>query len=361
MFGILKRKSPPLVGLDISSTAVKLLELSQVGERYRVESFAVAPLATDAVVEKAIKDPEEVSRAVREVLARSRTRLNHAAFALPDSSVMTKVIQMDASLTDNEIETQIALEADKYIPYPLEEVSLDFQVIGPSVKNNNVVDVLLAASRTENVDSWVETIAEADITVKIVDVESYAMERACSLITQHLPNVDESKNIAVIDIGSTMTNLTVLRGETTVFTREEVFGGEQLTKEIQRHYGLSYAEAGLAKKQGNLPDDYVTEVLDPFKETAVVQIRRSLQFFFSANQDNEISHVILAGGTVTIPGLAAMIEEQIGVPTAIANPFSDMMVASRVNAASLAKDAPALMIACGLAMRSYDKGETISD
>lgn len=349
----IKPRQSSVVGIDISSAAVKLLELARVGQRYRVESYAVTPLPSGAVEEKLIKDVDAVAGAVAQTVTNSRTTCKQAAVAVSDSSVITKVIQMDADLNDEDIENQIAIEADKYIPYPLDEVSLDFDVLGPSAKNAELVDVLIVASRSENVHSRVSSIDNSGVDVSVVDVESYAMERACSLVVSALPEKGQNQTIAIIDIGSSMTNLTVLYNLSTVFTREEVFGGQRLTEDIQRHYGLTYDEAGIAKKQGNMPDDYEAEVLGPFKESAVIQVRRALQFFFSASQQNKVNHIILAGGTVNMPGFASMIEEQIGIKTTIANPFADMLIAKRVDAASLAKDASALMICCGLAMRSF--------
>ena len=142
-----------------------------------------------------------------------------------------------------------------------------------------------------------------------------------------------------------------------IYTREQVFGGKQLTEEIMRRYGVSVSEAGLAKKQGNLPDDYHAEVLQPFKDAVVQQVQRSLQFFFASSQYNDIDHIVLAGGTGSIDGITDLIQDKLGTPTIVANPFADMALSNRVNAASLTNDAPSLMIACGLALRSFEDGK----
>lgn len=355
MLRLFRSQSPVMLGIDISSTSVKLLELTELASSYRVESYAVAPLLPGVVVEKVIKDPHALAESIRKAVKLSRTSLKHAAVAVPDSSVITKVVQMDKDLSEDEIEIQIGIEADKHIPYPLDEIRMDFDMLNPSANNHDAVDVLLVATKTENVEFRASSIEEAGISPKIIDVESYAMERACQLIANDLPNKGVDEAIAVVDIGSIMTSLTVLYNLSTVFTREEVFGGEQLTKAIQRHYGLTYAEAGLAKKEGGLPDDYTSEVLTPFKESAVMQVRRALQFFFSASQHNRVSRIVLAGGTVMIPGMCELIEEQIGIPTMIANPFAHMEISKQVNSTALNKDASSLMICCGLAMRSFDR------
>ncbi len=347
-------KKPSVVGLDISSTSVKLLELGRVGSRYRVEAYAVEPLPQEAVSERDIRDPEAVGEAIKRVVSRSKTSLKNAAVAVAGSAVITKTIQMDKNLSDDDMDSQIQVEADQYIPYPLEEVALDFEVIGESEKAHDKVDVLLAASRSENVYSRVDAVELGGLASKVVDVEAYAMERAFQLLENQLPDQGEGKIVAIVDIGATMTSLSVLEDFKTIYTREQVFGGAQLTEEIQRRYGLSYEEAGMAKKQGGLPDDYEPEVLEPFKEAVIQQVSRSLQFFYSSSQYSEVDHIVLAGGCAVIDGLEDMLEERLGVSTSIANPFADMSIANRVNAQALSVDAPSLMICCGLALRSFD-------
>ncbi len=353
MFGLFNKKAVPVVGFDISSTSVKLLELSKSGDRYRVESYAVASLPPNAVVEKNINEVEGVSEAVRKALDLSKARVKNAAVAVAGSAVITKIIQMDANLNDDQMESQIALEADQYIPYPLDEVAIDFEVQGETEGDPEQADVLLAACRRENVDLRVDALDMADVTAKIVDVEAYAMERAFEMVIEQIDH-DEQTTVAIVDIGATMTTLSVLTGGKTVYTREQLFGGKQLTEEIQRRYGLSADEAGLAKKQGGLPDDYEPEVLEPFKDAVVQQVTRSLQFFFSSSQYNDVDHIVLAGGVASMTGLVDLVQDKLGTPTTVANPFVNMTVATKVNAMALSNDAPALMIACGLAMRSFD-------
>ena len=353
ILGFLEKKAKPVLGLDISSTSVKLLELSRHGDRYRVETYAVRALPPNAVVEKNINDQEAVAEVIKAMVKQSKTKLKHAAVAVAGSAVITKVIDMPAGLSDDAMETQISLEADQYIPFPLGEVAIDFEVQGESPRNPDQVEVLLAACRRENVEMRANVLELADLTPEKVDVEAYSMERAYELIADQLEDQD-GQVVAIIDVGATMTTLSVLVDGKTVYTREQLFGGKQLTEEIQRRYGLSMEEAGLAKKQGGLPDDYESEVLGPFKEAVVQQVTRSLQFFFSASQYNDVDYIILAGGVASMDGLVGLIEEKLGTQTVVANPFAGMSVSSRVNAVALANDAPSLMIATGLAMRSFD-------
>ncbi|MEZ5540347.1 MAG: pilus assembly protein PilM [Pseudomonadales bacterium] len=353
MSGLFQRKQPPVLGLDVSSTSVKLLELSRTAAGYRVESYGVKPLPPTAVVEKNIAEHEAVADAIRRVVQQSKTKLNHAAVAVAGSAVITKVIEMPAGLDDDAMDLQIRMEADQYIPYPIDEVALDFEVIGASPGQADRVEVLLAACRSENVDSRKEAIEDAELVAAIVDVEAYAMERAFSLILPQLGGGEDSV-VAILDVGATMTTLNVLHGGKIIYTREQLFGGKQLTEEIQRRYGLSNEEAGLAKKQGGLPDDYESEVLQPFKDAVVQQITRSLQFFFSSGDFNEVDYIVLAGGVASMDGLSDLVQEKLGTPTTVANPFANMSVASRINSIDLSNDAPALMIATGLALRSFD-------
>ncbi len=347
------KKTNILIGLDISSTSVKLLELSQSNGSYRVESYAVEPLPPNAVVEKNISDVEGVGEAVKRVVNRSKSTSKSAAVAVAGSAVITKTIEMDAELSDEEMENQIIVEADQYIPYPLDEVAIDFEVLGLSERNPEQVEVLLAACRKENVEMREAALDIGGLKPAVVDIEAHAMKRAFDLVKPQLGGNAEDLVVAVIDIGATMTTLSVLADDKAIYTREQLFGGKQLTEEIQRRYSLSFEEAGLAKKQGGLPDDYEEEVLQPFKEAVLQQVTRSLQFFFSSSQYDDVDYIVLAGGTSSIEGLGEMIESKLGTPTIIANPFLNMSLASRVDADALANDTPALMIACGLAMRSF--------
>jgi len=354
VLGLFNKTANTLLGIDISSTSVKLLELSRSGGRYKVEAYAVEPLPANAVVEKNIAEMEGVGQALTRVLAKARSSAKNVAVAVAGSAVITKTIEMDAGLSEDELENQLTLEADQYIPYPLEEVAIDFEVQGPSPRNPERAEVLLAACRKENVEVREAALALAGLTARVVDVEAYALERAYSLLDERLAAGRSELTVAIVDVGATMTTLSVLHNGKTIYTREQLFGGKQLTEEIQRRYGLSFDEAGLAKKKGGLPDDYDSEVLLPFKEAVLQQVSRSLQFFFAAGQFSEVDCILLAGGTASLPGLDRLIEQKIGTPCVVANPFADMALSSKVNAAALASDAPALMIACGLAMRSFD-------
>lgn len=354
VLGLFQKKQVSVVGIDISSTAVKVLQLGKVGSRYRVDRYAVEPLPQGAVVERDIRDTEAVGSAIKKAVQKARANTKYAAVAVSGSAVITRSIQMEKGLEDEEMEDRIRIEADQYIPYPLEEVNMDFRILGDSASADNMVDVLLAASRSTNVDSRVEALEDADLIPKIVDIEAYAIERAYQLTKKKTVEHIENSVVAIVDIGATITSLNVLQNGQVIYNREQLFGGNQLTEEIQSRYGLSYQEAGLAKKQGSLPDDYEAEILIPFAEVITQQVGRALQFFFSASEFNAVNEIILAGGCASINGLDMMIQEHLGTPTRVANPFAEMSISSHVNTQALSSDAPAMMISCGLALRSFD-------
>ncbi len=282
---IFGRKNTLLLGIDISSTSVKLLEIGGSKDHYRVESYAVEPLQSNSVSERNTADVQLVGEAIGRAVKKSGTRTKAAACAVSGTAVITKVISMPAQLADDDLENQIRVEADQYIPYPLEEVSLDFEVLGPSETEPDKVDVLLAASRSDNVEVRVAALEMGGLVATVVDVEAFALENAVGhVLRKGAAGLEQGDTVAVVDIGATTTILSVLRDLKIIYTREQLFGGKQLTEEIQRRYGLSYDEAGHAKRQGGLPENYIAEVLEPFKETMALEVNRALQFFYSSSQ-----------------------------------------------------------------------------
>ncbi len=347
--------STDLIGLDISSSSVKLLELSRRGEKYHVETYAVEPLPANAVSDKQIADPKVVGECIARAVNRAGSRTKNAALAVSGASVITKIIQMPASLSDNDMEEQIKVEADQYIPYPVEEVNLDFQVLGPSNKGGGQADVLLAACRKEQVEQRCAAIEIAGLKPIVVDIEAYALENACHFLRHQMPGEGKDKTIAVVDMGANTTSVLVLHDMQTIYTRDQSFGGKQLTEDIMRQYGMSYEDAAKAKRFGNLPEGYEDDVLAHFIADMGQQIDRSLQFFFaSSSQYNNIDQIILAGGCAHIPNVDKLIQDRLQIPAVVARPFAGMSVSSKAKPSQLAKDEASLLIACGLAFRAFD-------
>src|SRR5262245_25866476 len=342
--------------MDISSSAVKMVELAEAGKgAQRVERYAIETMPKDSVLDGNIANLEAVAESVRRAWKKLGTRTKSVAMALPTAAVISKKIICPAGLREEELEAQVASEANQYIPFQLDEVNLDFQVLGPAASGPEEVEVMIAASRKEKVEDRVAVAEAAGLKAIVMDVESYAMQAAFEIVRQQLPNEGRDQNVAVVDLGASVMNITVLRNDQAVYTREQQFGGHQLTQELSRHYGLSIEEAENAKRSGGLPDSYEAEVLRPFMESAAVEIQRAMQFFFTSTTYNAIDHILLTGGTSTLPGLEDMVSSRTRVNAMVANPFANMSISPRIQLKKLISDAPALMIACGLALRRFDQ------
>lgn len=354
-FSMFGSKSSQLAGLDISSSSVKLVELSG-GEKdgYRIERYAIEALPRDAVVDGNITNLEAVGEAVRRAARRMGAGIKNVAVALPASAVITKKILLQAGLREQEMEIQVESEANQYIPFAIDEVNLDFQLIGPAPGSPDDVEVLIAASRKEKVEDRVAVAEAAGLKAVIMDVESFASEAAFELVNRTLPDGAKGKIVALVDIGASAMSVTMLRDGKQLYAREQAIGGNKLTQDVARQYGMSIDEAEVAKKAGSLPDDYERDLMRPFLDSLALEVSRALQFFFTSTQFNEVDFVVLAGGCAVMPGLADVIAGRVQVQTVVANPFSGMSLASRVRPKNLLADAPSLMVACGLALRRFD-------
>ncbi len=352
---LFKTKAPALIGCDISSSSVKLVEIADAGKNvYRVERYSIEPLPRDAVVDGNINNLEAVSDCLKRGWKRMGTNIKGLALALPSAAVITKKIVVPAGQMENELELQVETEANQYIPFALDEVNLDFQVIGPAPNSPDDVEVLIAASRKEKIEDRVAAAESAGLKAMVVDIESFAIQTAFELIERALPDNGKDQNIAIVDVGTTMMNLNVLRNGQSIYMREQPFGGNTLTQEIQRAFGMSPEEAEAAKRTGGLPDNYDVEVLAPFMDTLGLEVARALQFFFTSTQFNQVNHILLAGGCAAIPGIDEVVTRRTSVSSMVANPFANMALSSKIRPKNLATDAPSLMVACGLAMRRFD-------
>ncbi len=352
----LQTSTPPMIGVDISSSSVKMVELSEAPKKsgYVVERYTIEPLPQDAVTDGNINNLDAVSDALRQAWKRMGSRIKNVSLALPAAAVISKKILLPSGLRENELENQVESEANQYIPFALEEVNLDFQVIGPSPTNPEEIEVLLAASRKGNVEDRVATAQAAGLKTIVVDVEPYAAEAAFEQVRAQLPGGATDQCIALVDIGANVMNVNVLRNGQSVYMRDQQIGGAQLTQLIQSAFGLSAEDAEVAKRNGGLPDNYESEILTPFRENVATEVTRALQFFFTSTQFNEVNYIVLAGGCASLSGLDDAVATRTQVSTLVANPFAQMTLSSRIKPRQLQMDAPALMIACGLAMRRFD-------
>ena len=354
-FDFFNESTPPLIGVDISTSAVKMVELSAAGKgAYRLEGYSIAAIPKDAITDGNVVGLEQVSDAVKLAWKLLGSREKRAALALPSAAVITKKVLMTADMREVDMEAQVEAEANQYIPFPLEEVNIDFQIIGSAPNNVDEVEVLIAAARKEKIEDRVAAAEDAGLKVTVMDVDTYATEAAYSLVANQLPNAGKEQTVMIVDIGAVMMHINVLHDNNSVYVREQAFGGAQLTQEIQRRFGLSVEEAEIAKRKGGLPDSYDSEVLQPFMQSLSTEVARALQFFTSSTQYNRVDHIVLAGGCAAIPAVDVMVQDRTQVNTVVANPFQAMSVGSKVKQQQATIDAPALIIACGLAMRGVD-------
>ena len=353
---IFNPKARSLIGLDISSSAVKMVELANDGKGgYRVERYSVEILPRDVVADGNIVNLESAAETVRRAWKKLATSTRLVAAALPASHVITKKIIVAAGQREEELELLVESEANQYIPFALDEVNLDFQVVGPAPSSPEEIEVLIAASRKEKVEDRVAVIESAGLKPVVMDVESYAVLSSLELIQKQLPDEGKGQIIALVDVGANVMNLTVLRDGQQLYAREQAFGGNQLTQDIARLYGMTFEEAEAEKRRSSLPDNYEAELLQPFVESMALEVSRALQFFFTSTQFNKVDHVVLSGGCAVLPGVDEVVASRTQINTVVANPFADMVLSDRVRAKSLLADASSLMVACGLALRRFDE------
>lgn len=353
---IFSSKARSLIGLDMSSSAVKMVELASDGKSgYRVDRYAIEVLPRDVVADGNIVNLEAAAETIKRAWRKLATSTRLVAAALPASHVITKKIIVAAGQREEELELLVESEANQYIPFALDEVNLDFQVLGPAPSSPDELEVLIAASRKEKVEDRVAAIEAAGLKPAVMDVESYAVLSSLDLILKQLPDGGKGQIVALIDVGANVMSLTVLRDGQQLYAREQAFGGNQLTQDIARLYGMTFEEAEAEKRRNALPDNYEAELLQPFVESMALEVSRALQFFFTSTQFNKVDHIVLSGGCAVLPGSDEVIASRTQINTIVANPFADMVLSERVRANSLLADASSLMIACGLAMRRFDE------
>jgi type IV pilus assembly protein PilM len=355
-FSIFNPKSRSLIGLDMSSSAVKMVELANDGKNgYRVERYAIEVLPRDVIADGNIANLETAAETIKRAWRKLGSPTRAVAAALPASHVITKKIVVAAGQKEEQLEILVESEANQYIPFSLDEVNLDFQVIGPAPSSEEEIEVLIAASRKEKVEDRVAAIEAAGLKPVIMDVESYALLSSLALILEQLPDNGKGQIIALVDIGANVTNLTVMRDGQQLYTREQAFGGNQLTQDIARLYGMTFAEAEADKRRSALPENYEAELLQPFVENMALEVSRALQFFFTSTQFSKVDHIVLSGGCAILPEADEVIASRTQINTIVANPFASMVLSNHVRANNLLADASSLMVACGLALRRFEQ------
>lgn len=353
---LFSRQPAPMLGLDISSSSVKLVELGRdKAGNLVLERCAIEPLERGWFVDGNVEKFDEVAEAVRKLVKKSGTKTKSVAMALPPSAVITKKIILQGGMSDLELEQQVEAEANQYIPFPLDEVSLDFCVVGPSASSVGDIEVLIAASRREKVQD-IQGLAEAaGLTPVIVDVESYAARLAAGRLIENLPGQGAGLIVALFEIGAMTTSMQVMRDDEVLYDRDQAFGGAQLTQLIVRQYGFSQEEAESKKRSGELPDDYEATVLKPFIDTMVQELGRALQFFFTSTPHNRVDYIMLAGGSAALPALTNAVTQHTSFPCSLLNPFDGMEIGEGVRLKRMTREAPSYLTSCGLALRRFSQ------
>ena len=348
-----KKKMSLMVGIDIGSHAVKAVLLRQGSDGYVLEAFAIEAMPYGTVVDREIQDIEAVGNVIAKIRKKFNSSVKLAAAAVSGQTVITKIIYMDVTLSEEELASQIEIEADSLIPYPLDEVSLDFESLDVNKSDPTKINVLLSAARTESIEARVAALDAGGFEAKVIDVESYAVNRAYQLCRPMLPDDAKDKIVAIVDIGATMTLFSASNAGKHVYSRDQIFGGDQYTRSIIAYYNQSYEDAEAAKISGDLPPNYHFEVLAPFHTIVVQQIRRAIQMFLTSSGHDKVDYLLLSGGTALLEGIQELLNEELGIYTIIASPFDYMEVSEGLDQIKLKVIAPQLMVAAGLALRSF--------
>jgi type IV pilus assembly protein PilM len=346
--------NPPLVGVDISTSGVRLVELADAGKgELRLERYASEPLPRGSVVDGNIENIDAVAEAVRRAWKKSGTKAKAVALGMPPAAVITRKIILPAGMSEDELEVQVESEASQYIPFALDEVSLDFDVIGMAPNTPDDVEVMLAAARREKVEDRVAIAEAAGLAATVMDIESYAARAALERVVAQMPQAGKDQIVALFQIGAGATHISVMLDGETVYEREQPFGGNQLTQDIVRAYGLAFEEAETRKRSGELPENYQAELLGPFLDSAALEVTRAIQFFYTSTPYTRIDQLFLAGGCALVPGLLDIIASRTRIASAVLSPFKGMQLGPAVREQQLRQEAPAYLVACGLALRRF--------
>lgn len=347
MFG---RERQAMLGLDIGSSAVKLVELSRHHQGYRIEAWAVEPVPAGAIQDKSVQDITAVAASIRRAVTNSGTRQRRVVAAVGGGTVMTKVITMPTGLSELEMEEQIALEASQSISYPLDEVNLDFEVMGPTEAGDRM-NVLLAASRSDHVDNHAMTVEMAGLDLRVLDIEAYALENAYPIYAPQLPDHGKDRYVAVVDIGHSVTTTNVLLDGQGIYQQTQGFGCGELIDALRQEAGMEAEQALSVLRQGRLEPQLQEAILMPFRDNVVRNVHRQVQLFQSSPQAASLDHILLSGGGALLPEVAKGVASQTGISAAPVELLRPLEFAPQLNRGALQKAAPTLLVALGLAIR----------
>ncbi len=350
MKSLFKKKMPPIVGVDIGTRQIKAVILEQSGDGYVLQAYACEPILKSAFQEREIKDYEPLSVALKKVKKVLNAKAKQAAVAVAGSAVISKVVYMAPEQNDFEMESQIEIEADSLIPYPLEEVYLDFEELGESATHVGKVDVLLTAAHKDQVDARLLLIREANYEPKVVDVEGYALGNAIDFF---YPGVDQGARVCCINVGASLLQVCVWDNGKIVYSKEHNFGLNALISDLAAIHMLERDEAERQLLDHSLPASWVEDTLPLFAANLLQNINRALQMYMTTLQAERPQKLLLSGGAAVLPPLVETLQHDLDMELEIFNPFANMTVNPKLDAAHLETIAPQLAIAAGLASRSF--------
>jgi len=349
--------SNAIVGLDIGSSSVKAVELALKGKgrEFELTHLGVARLPSESIVQGAFLNSAAIVDTVREAVENGKIRAKNVAAAVSGHSVIVKKVSLPA-MTRDELDEQIRWEAEQYIPFDVNEVNLDFQILdaGHEGGSGGQMEVLLVAAKKDLIDDYVQVITEAGLVPTVIDVAAFAVENAFEANYTTAPD----EIVALVNIGAQVVNINILSRGSPAFTRDITTAGNQYTEEIQKTLSVSFDEAERIKLGGRKSDDSqdvvpqeVEHAMQSVTETVIGEISRSLDFFAATTADSRISRVVLSGGGASVAGFEKAFHDRTGLPVEIMNPLSRMVPSSKFEPEFLEEMAPALGVGVGLALR----------
>ncbi len=350
-------KSKSIIGLDIGSSAVKVVEATAKKGGIDLHHVGVATLPPEAIVQGAFLNSSAIVDAIQEAVEASGSKAKNVAAAVSGHSVIVKKISLP-SMSRDELEESIRWEAEQYIPFDINEVNLDFQILDSAdAEAEGQMDVLLVAAKKDLIDDYVHVISEAGLTPAVVDVAAFAVENSFEANY----DADPDDVIALVNIGSQVVNISITSGGAPAFTRDISTGGSVYTEEIQKALSISWEEAERMKIGGSGSEDSqevvpqeVEEAMRSVTETVLGEISRSLDFFAATAAESRISKVFLSGGSAKVSGLDAAFQGKTNLPVEILNPLARVAPSSRFDAEFLEDVGPSLAVSMGLALRRVD-------
>lgn len=342
-------KKKNVIGVDIGSSAIKIVELKDTKKGYQLVNYGIAPIPSEVIVDGAIMDSFAIVEAIKNLLAEKKIKTKDAVISVSGHSVIIKKITLPA-MTEEELEESIQWEAEQYIPFPIGDVNMDFHILEMATRQPQM-DVLIVAVKKDMINDYTAVMSEAGLNTVVADVDSFALENMYCINYDVTPE----ETVALVNLGANVININILKGGTSTLTRDVSVGGRQITNEIQKHLGVSFEDAEILKCGGEVSGvdpKNLEEIVKTASVALVTEVQRSFDFYLSATQEGRIDKVYLSGGSSKIKGIAEAISERTGIPTDVGNPFLKIGLNKKTfDAENLKKDAAFLCVGVGLAIR----------